>query len=88
MNNTCRASAERNTSRISDRLHDLAAWRSSLESKWNEGHIYVDSIDEIPSLARECIDVAYKLSAEEVAIERKLTMEEICAFARCVPPEG
>lgn len=59
-------------------LHGLrAAWRSSLEDGWHEGHIYVDSVDEIPRLARECIDWNYLKHVAEVEKGSALTLDEI-----------
>jgi hypothetical protein len=55
----------------------LAAWRSSLEDHWHEGCLYVDAVNEIEKLAHECIDFNYRVEAEEAAIERKLTANEV-----------
>jgi hypothetical protein len=53
-----------------------AAWRSSLEGKWREGHMYVDTVEEIPELCRQCIDFQYRVEATEAALGRKLTINE------------
>ena len=61
----------------------LAAWRivsSSALVRWVEGHIYVDTIDEIPQLARECIDYYYNEYTLETQLGSTLTMTERLAF--------
>lgn len=60
----------------------IAAWRSSLESGWILGHIVVESVEDVPGLARECVDFKYRMDVEEVILERKLTREELAAMAK------
>lgn len=57
-----------------------AAWKSSLEDRWNEGNLYVDSADEVPQLATDCIDFICRTEVEEVELGRKLTSEELVAL--------
>lgn len=47
------------------------------ENTITEGHILVDSIDEIPRLARECIDFRERQRVLEGSVGRELTMEEL-----------
>ena len=59
-------------------LHGVkAAWRSSLEPTWIIGNIYVDSIEEVEDLAKECIDFNYHIDVREAVLGRKLTMDEL-----------
>lgn len=63
----------------------LAAWRSTLkgEQLWTEGHIYVDTLNEIIPLAKECIDFQLRIEVYERLLLRKLTLKEtgaLCLF--------
>ena len=67
---------------ITGRYGYLAAWRSSFDSGWKEGCIYVDSVAEIEQLAKECIDFRYLLEAREAEFGRRLTMDELLEFMK------
>jgi hypothetical protein len=54
-----------------------AAWKSSLESEWRIGHIYVDTVSEAVQLARECIDFNYRTEVKEAELGRRLTFDEM-----------
>ena len=62
-------------------LHGYKAmWRSSLESMWTVGCVYVDEKEETLQLAKECIDFNYRKEAAEAELGRRLTLQEICAM--------
>jgi hypothetical protein len=52
-------------------------WRSSMEDRWHEGHMLVDTVCEIEKLAREIIDYQYRLEAMEMELGRKLELSEL-----------
>jgi hypothetical protein len=54
-----------------------ACWRSSMETEWREGSIYVDGVEEIDPLVRQCIDYNYRIEATEAVLGRRLEMNEL-----------
>lgn len=65
---------------IKGRYGYKAAWRNPGTHKWQEGFIYVDTIQEIKQLAIECIDFHLLRISEEIKLGRKLTNDELFAL--------
>lgn len=64
-------------------LHGYTAcWRSSLKTGWQNGWFYVETVEEVPRLARGCIDVQCRSEAHEAALGRPMTMAEYCEWSK------
>ena len=78
---------------IADRQHTpsrgyLAAWYCPVSERWREGHVYVDTLEEIYPLVTQAIDIDYAIQAEQLRLERRMTCNEIGEFLMSLRKAG
>lgn len=59
-----------------------AAWKSSLEQRWQVSTEVLTDTDKVVPLAKACIDFGYLAEVEEVFEARKLTKNELTKLAK------